>query len=177
MSIHKLKGTLLEKICAAAQKAFGQRPQQLEIGFPPNTAMGHFAVACFPLARQFRKSPAEIAGKIAENIDLDDVLREANAAGPYLNVNVSPGVLFGSVCAEIISSAKTFGDSSAGRDKRVMVEYLSPNTNKPLHLGHLRNGALGMSVSRLFEATGHRVIKANLLNNQGVHIYKSMIAG
>jgi arginyl-tRNA synthetase len=176
MSIQKLKGTLLEKISTAAQKAFGQKPKQLEIGFPPNTEMGHFAVACFPLAKQFRKSPAEIAGKIAENIDLDDVLREASAAGPYLNVTVSPDVLFGSVCAEIISSDKTFGNSSDGRDKRVMVEYLSPNTNKPLHLGHLRNGALGMSVSRLFEATGHRVIKANLVNDRGVHICKSMLA-
>jgi arginyl-tRNA synthetase len=57
-----------------------------------------------------------------------------------------------------------------------MVEYLSPNTNKPLHLGHLRNGALGMSVARLYEATGHWVVKANLINDRGVHICKSMLA-
>ncbi len=57
-----------------------------------------------------------------------------------------------------------------------MVEYLAPNTNKPLHLGHLRNGALGMAVSNMFAATGHRVIKANLVNDRGVHICKSMLA-
>jgi arginyl-tRNA synthetase len=176
MSILKLKQKLLEKIDAAAKKAYGQIPQQLEIGFPPNPDMGHFTVPCFPLAKQFRQSPAEIAGKIAQNTDTDDVLLKADAAGPYLNLKVSPGVLFESVCAEIIASDMRFGDSAAGRDKRVMVEYLSPNTNKPLHLGHLRNGALGMSVSRLFEATGHWVIKANLINDRGVHICKSMLA-
>jgi arginyl-tRNA synthetase len=57
-----------------------------------------------------------------------------------------------------------------------MVEYLSPNTNKPLHLGHLRNGALGMAVANLLTAAGHYVIKANLINNRGVHICKSMLA-
>jgi arginyl-tRNA synthetase len=176
MPIQKLKQRLFEKIGKAAQEAFGQQPEQLEIGFPPSTEMGHFAVACFPLAKQFRKSPAEIAGKIAESIVSDDVLQEASAAGPYLNIHVSTGVLFGDVCSEIISSENTFGDSFVGRDKRVMVEYLSPNTNKPLHLGHLRNGALGMSVSRLFEATGHWVVKANLVNDRGVHICKSMLA-
>ncbi len=63
-----------------------------------------------------------------------------------------------------------------GRGKRAMVEYLAPNTNKPLHLGHLRNGALGMAVSNMFAATGHWVVKANLVNDRGVHICKSMLA-
>ena len=138
MSIQKLKGLLLDKIGAAAQKAFGQKPEQLEIGFPPNTDLGHFAVPFFSLAKQFRKSPAEIAGKIAENIAVDDVLEAANASGPYLNINVSPAVLFGDICSEIVSADENYGKSLTGVNKRVMVEYLSPNTNKPLHLGHLR---------------------------------------
>jgi arginyl-tRNA synthetase len=176
MSVKILKETLLEKIGVAAQKAYNQKPEGLEIGFPPNPDLGHFGVACFPLAKQFRKSPAEIAEKLADNMALDDVLQKAVATGPYLNLTLSTAVLFGDLCSEISSEDNSYGESSTGCDKRVMVEYLSPNTNKPLHLGHLRNGALGMSVARLYEATGHWVVKANLINDRGVHICKSMLA-
>jgi len=176
MPVKILQELLLEKIAAAAQKIYNQPPDGLEIGFPPQTDLGHFAVGCFPLAKQFRKSPAEIAGKLAANMATDDVLQKAIATGPYLNLTVSPAILFGDISSEIISADNTYGKSSAGRDKRVMVEYLSPNTNKPLHLGHLRNGALGMSVARLYESTGHWVVKANLINDRGVHICKSMLA-
>ena len=176
MPVKILQESLLEKIAAAAQKIYNQLPDSLEIGFPPNTDLGHFAVGCFPLAKQFRKSPAEIARKLAENMATDDVLQKAIATGPYLNLTVSPAILFGDISSEIISADNTYGESSAGRNKRVMVEYLSPNTNKPLHLGHLRNGALGMSVARLYESTGHWVVKANLINDRGVHICKSMLA-
>ena len=176
MPAKKLKDALLEKIAAAAKKIYNQDPEGLEVGFPPDTSLGHFAVACFPLAKQFRTSPAEIAAKLAENMPPDDVLEKATATGPYLNLNLRPAVLFGDICSAISSTDSRFGESSSGHAKRVMVEYLSPNTNKPLHLGHLRNGALGMSVARLYEATGHRVIKANLINDRGVHICKSMLA-
>jgi len=176
MTVKILQEALLKKITSAAQKIYNQIPDGLEIGFPPSTDLGHFAVGCFPLAKQFRKSPAEIAKKLAENMAADDVLQKAIATGPYLNLTVSPAVLFGDICSEIISADNSYGESSAGRGKRVMVEYLSPNTNKPLHLGHLRNGALGMSVARLYESTGHRVVKANLINDRGVHICKSMLA-
>jgi arginyl-tRNA synthetase len=176
MTVKILQEELLKKITAAAQKIYNQIPDGLEIGFPPNTDLGHFAVGCFPLAKQFRKSPAEIAKILAENMATDDVLQKAIATGPYLNLTVSPAVLFGDMCSEIISADNNYGESSAGCDQRVMVEYLSPNTNKPLHLGHLRNGALGMSVARLYQSTGHRVVKANLINDRGVHICKSMLA-
>ena len=176
MPVKRLKEALLDKITAAAQKIYNQIPDGLEIGFPPNTDLGHFAVACFPLARQFRSSPADIAKKLAENILPDDVLQKATATGPYLNLTLFPGVLFGDICSEIFAADSSYGESLTGRNKRVMVEYLSPNTNKPLHLGHLRNGALGMSVAKLYETTGHWVVKANLINDRGVHICKSMLA-
>ena len=78
MPVKRLKEALLDKIAAAAQKIYSQKPDGLEIGFPPNTDLGHFAVACFPLAKQFRTSPVEIAKKLAENIPPDDVLQKAN---------------------------------------------------------------------------------------------------
>jgi arginyl-tRNA synthetase len=176
MPVDKLKETILDKISAAAEKAYGQLPEQLEIGFPPNTEMGHFAVGCFPLAKQFRKSPAEIAANIVDHLQPDDIIAEVSAAGPYINLKIAGNVLFGDVCSQIISRDMAYGSSDLGQGRRAMVEYLAPNTNKPLHLGHLRNGALGMAVANMYQATGHWVVKANLVNDRGVHICKSMLA-
>jgi arginyl-tRNA synthetase len=176
MPVDKLKKTILETIGVATEKAYGQLPEHLEIGFPPNTAMGHFAVGCFSLAKQFRKPPAEIAGNIVDHLQPDDVIAEVSAAGPYINLNITGNILFGEVCNHIISRGHAYGTSDMGRGRRAMVEYLAPNTNKPLHLGHLRNGALGMAVANMYQATGHWVVKANLVNDRGVHICKSMLA-
>ncbi|CAB1064984.1 Arginyl-tRNA synthetase (EC [Olavius sp. associated proteobacterium Delta 1] len=176
MPVDKLKETILDKIGAATEKAYGQLPEQLEVGFPPNTEMGHFAVGCFALAKQFRKSPAEIAGNIVDHLQADDVIAEVSAAGPYINLKIAGNILFGDVCNQIISRDTAYGSSDMGRGRRAMVEYLAPNTNKPLHLGHLRNGALGMAVANMYQATGHWVVKANLVNDRGVHICKSMLA-
>jgi len=176
MPVDKLKETILEKIGAAAEKAYGQLPQHLEIGFPPNPEMGHFAIGCFPLAKQFRKSPAEIAANIVDHLQPDDVIAQVSAAGPYINLTIAGNMLFGDVCNHIISRDSAYGSSDMGRGRRAMVEYLAPNTNKPLHLGHLRNGALGMAVANMYKATGHWVVKANLVNDRGVHICKSMLA-
>jgi arginyl-tRNA synthetase len=176
MTVEKLKETILNKIGEASEKAYGQPAQHLEVGFPPNVEMGHFAVGCFPLAKQFRKSPAEIAKNIVEQLQPDDLITGAGAAGPYINLKVSGKVLFGDVCNLIIGRDAAYGSSDMGEGRRAMVEYLAPNTNKPLHLGHLRNGALGMAVSNMYQATGHWVVKANLVNDRGVHICKSMLA-
>ena len=176
MPVEKIKETLLHQIGAATKKAWGQMPEQLEIGFPPNTDMGHFAVGCFPLAKQLRKPPAEIARNIVDHIQPDDVIVKVNAAGPYINLEIAGKVLFGDVCTHIISRDIAYGSSDMGQGKRAMVEYLAPNTNKPLHLGHLRNGSLGMAVANMFATTGHTIIRANLVNDRGVHICKSMLA-
>ena len=176
MPVEKLKETLINKISAATQRAFGRIPEQLEIGFPPNASMGHFAVGCFPLAKQFRQSPAEIAAKIVDHMQPDEVIVEVRVAGPYINLEIAGNVLFGDVCTQIIGRDVAYGSCAMGRGKRAMVEYLAPNTNKPLHLGHLRNGSLGMAVSNMYAATGHTVIRANLVNDRGVHICKSMLA-
>ena len=176
MPVARIKEAILKKISAAAQKAYDHPTDRLEIGFPPTTEMGHFAVGCFPLAKLFRKPPAEIAANIVAQIEPDDVIVKAGAAGPYINLKISEDLLFGDVCGHIISRDAEYGSSDAGQGKRAMVEYLAPNTNKPLHLGHLRNGALGMAVANMYQATGHWVVKANLVNDRGVHICKSMLA-
>ncbi|MCZ6681252.1 MAG: arginine--tRNA ligase [Candidatus Poribacteria bacterium] len=176
MSIVRIKAETLTAVEAACENVFGQKPETLKLGYPPKVEFGDFAVECFPLAKQFRQNPAKIAQAIAAEIQPSESIQGATAVGPYLNFKIYNRVLFGAVSAEIIREGADFGNSDSGRCQRVMVEYMSPNTNKPLHLGHIRNGVLGMAVSNLLEATGHTVVKANLVNDRGVHICKSMLA-
>jgi len=176
MPITRIKEAILKKISTAAHSAYGRPADRLEIGFPPNPEMGHFAVGCFPLAKLFRRSPAEIAADLVAQIAPDDVIAKAGAAGPYINLQIHENFLFGDVCNHIIGRDAEYGSADIGHGKRAMVEYLAPNTNKPLHLGHLRNGALGMAVANMYQATGHWVVRANLVNDRGIHICKSMLA-
>jgi arginyl-tRNA synthetase len=176
MPVGRLKQHLFEKIAAACRRIFEHAPGQLDVGFPPDPQLGHFAVGCFPLSKTLRCSPAEIAKTLAAGITTDDVIQAAVASGPYINFTLDPRRLFGDTFAGISPTGQKYGDSRAGEGRRVMVEYLSPNTNKPLHLGHLRNAALGMAVSRMLAAVGHPVVKSILINDRGVHICKSMLA-
>ena len=192
MPISSLQTEILSAVEAACKAVYGQQLQGLKVGYPPNVTLGDFTVECFPLAKQFRQSPAKIAQALADRIQPGHIFQEVKAVGPYLNFKVHNAVLFGEVCTEIIErqmhdplslplakgeqEGVGFGGSATGQGQRVMVEYMSPNTNKPLHLGHMRNGVLGMGVARLLEAMGYEVIKANLINDRGVHICKSMLA-
>ena len=176
MLIDGIKTEILTVVEAACQNRFGQKPEALKLGYPPQVELGDFTVECFPLAKQFRQNPAQIAQAIAAEIEPSESIQSVRAVGPYLNVKVHNRALFGGVCDEIVRQRESLGNTNMGQGQRVMVEYLSPNTNKPLHLGHIRNGVLGMGVSKLLEATGHTVIKANLVNDRGVHICKSMLA-
>lgn len=148
----------------------------LRLDYPPNIELGDFAVSGFELSKMLKKSPVEIAQKIATAITADDIIEKAQATGPYVNIKIKNNILFGAVCSEAINRNDSFGSPESKEGEKVMVEYLSPNTNKPLHLGHLRNGSLGMAISRLLSFFGNDVIKANLVNDRGVHICKSMLA-
>ena len=176
MLIASIKTEILTTVKAACQEQFGQQPEVLKLGYPPQVELGDFTVECFPLAKQFRQNPAQIAQAIATEIEPSGSIQSVEAVGPYLNVKIHNHALFSGVCNELVGQGACLGNTNIGQGQRVMVEYLSPNTNKPLHLGHIRNGVLGMGVSKLLEATGHEVIKANLVNDRGVHICKSMLA-
>ncbi len=142
---------------------------------PPDENMGHLAFACFPLARVLKRAPPLIAGSLAENWKETACFSQVKATGPYLNFFFNPDYLADElvkVCAE----DTTYGNNESGSGKSLMVEYSSPNTNKPLHLGHCRNNLLGMVLSNILDKNGYTVIKANLVNDRGVHICKSMLA-
>ncbi len=175
MDSRELKNAILFRIKKAVENVFGSLPEAANLVFPPSVDFGDFAFECFPLAKQFKKSPKDIARKVTESLETDSLIQKIQAAGPYINITVCREALFGNLCTDIIKN-DTFCSPFVDKPQRVMVEYLSPNTNKPLHLGHLRNGSLGMAVSNLLEACGYNVTKVNLINNRGIHICKSMIA-
>lgn len=174
-TIRETKEEIKRFIEELAEHTYGIKPTKLNLNYPPNIELGNFAIGCFQLARQLRKSPNQVAKKLAEVCICQEPIAEVNATGPYLNLKLSQQALFEITCLDAISSGSDFGKSELIGDQ-VMVEYLSPNTNKPLHLGHMRNGCLGMAISNILKATGCQVIKANLINDRGVHICKSMLA-
>jgi len=176
MTIQDLEQHILLKAQNALRSVYSVEEEiNLSLTISPDTAMGHLTIACFPLAKPLRQNPIQIAEQIASHIISDNIIEQAIAKGPYINFVLKIQSLFGSVYQEITSQKDSFGIQPSSSE-RVMVEYLSPNTNKPLHLGHLRNGALGMAISNLLVAYGDKVVKANLINDRGIHICKSMLA-
>jgi arginyl-tRNA synthetase len=150
---------------------------KMEVVYPPNKIEGDFSLPCFPLIKKLKNNPTEIAKQLAEKIKLKDegVIDIVKPAGPYLNFFVNKDKQ-----AEIILTSILNKDSiSLGLERvkeRVMIEYVSPNTNKPLHLGHGRNAFLGSALSNILEENNYRVVKTCLVNDRGIHISKSMLA-
>ncbi|MGA2545103.1 MAG: arginine--tRNA ligase [Rectinemataceae bacterium] len=144
---------------------------------PPKAELGDFGFPMFPYAKLLRAAPAQVAQALASIIARDpeaSTLGTAAAEGPYLNVRLARA----SITADLLKEADSpsWGRGAALKGKKVMVEFSSPNTNKPLHLGHLRNDVLGESLSRILTAAGAEVRKINHINDRGVHICKSMLA-
>lgn len=135
---------------------------------------GDVTLVTFPLLKTSRKSPEATGQEIGEWLSANVPEIEAfNVVKGFLNIRLAPA--FWKEVYEEIASDGNFGHlPSTG--KTIMVEFSSPNTNKPLHLGHVRNNLLGWSVSRLLEENGNKVIKVNLVNDRGIHICKSMVA-
>jgi arginyl-tRNA synthetase len=139
---------------------------------PLDSELADYAFPCFVLAKKYKKSPVEIAKQLASRIKIGKgkEIENIGVIGPYINFFINKKRL-----AERIIKIKEDYGKKKGKQK-IMVEFPSPNTNKPLHLGHLRNMAIGESVSRLLEFAGNEVIRVNLNNDRGVHICKSMVA-
>ena len=173
MTLSQIKQHISDKAREAIKAAFSISDVTVPaLVFPPNVEMGDFALEAFALAKPLRRPAVQVAGELAAAFSKDEVIDSIAPAGPYVNFKIKPEVLFGGIIEEILNSKH--GVEKSGR--RVMVEYLSPNTNKPLHLAHLRNGVIGMALSRLLEASGDEVIKVSIINDRGIHICKAMLA-
>lgn len=137
---------------------------------------GNLTVMVFPWVKAARKSPEQVGREIGDwLVDNEPAVSRYNVIKGFLNIVIEP-TFWNSVLAHI-ESTPDYGITPVTEDSPlVMVEYSSPNTNKPLHLGHVRNNLLGYSLSRILAACGNRVIKTNIVNDRGIHICKSMIA-
>ena len=149
-------------------------PESLQIQPTRKEFEGDYTLVVFPLLRISHASPEATGAAIGEYLAAGvPEIASFNVVKGFLNILLSP-VYWDELLEEIASDGKFGQLPSTG--KRIMVEFSSPNTNKPLHLGHIRNNLLGDSVSRILSAAGNEVIKATLVNDRGIHICKSMLA-
>ncbi len=154
------------------------KPEEIEsaLEIPKNYENGDFAFPCFFLARQLKSNPHDIALDIRSKIkDLHSGFQEIQTVGPYLNFFIDRKALALNLIQDILIKKDNFGKIGKNNQK-IMVEFPGPNTNKPLHLGHLRNMSIGESVSRILEFAGFKIIRGNIVNDRGIHICKSMAA-
>jgi len=147
---------------------------EISLEKPAQPEFGDYAFPCFLLAKEMKKSPALIAKDIAAKIKPSKLVQKAEAKGPYVNFFVKKDALAEDVLAKIAKEKDSYG--SAKHKEKIMIEYVAPNTNKPLHLGHVRNLLLGESLAKIYEFLGCKVIRVNLNNDRGVHICKAMLA-
>ena len=182
------KSTFKEIVSKGVLDFFAEKGLEMEAGLleklvvqnAPNPEMGDLGCPMFIFAKAARMPPPQIAAGVAEKIT-DSSLGKVLAVGPYVNIKLDKAGAASPILSAIATQKDSYGSFNQDGKKplegrRVMIEFSSPNTNKPLHLGHIRNDALGESVSRILKAAGADVYKVDLINNRGVHICKSMLA-
>ncbi len=149
-----------------------------DFDLPPNKELGDLSLACFSLAKTLKESPDSIASKIAEKLKVEnDLIEFAEAVGPYVNFRFNSEIFINAILKEILEKEQDFGSLKIkSKSDKYIIEFSAPNTNKPLHLGHLRNTLLGNAMNNLFIRNGVKSIKLNLINDRGIHICKSMLA-
>ena len=166
---------LLEAVSRSVVALYGAlEGEQLQIQKTRKEFEGDYTLVVFPLLKRSRKSPEATATEIGEYMTANiPEIKAFNVIKGFLNLTLDSS-FWSARFAEIVA-AENYGQApDSGRT--IMIEYSSPNTNKPLHLGHVRNNLLGYSVAQILAANGHKVIKANLVNDRGIHICKSMLA-
>ena len=175
--------TIEEKLIAGVQAAvkslygFEAPAQQVQLQKTRDEFEGHLTVVVFPFVKAARKSPEMVGEEIGKYLveNAGDVVAKYNVVKGFLNLVISdaPWIdLLNQVNADPQFGFQPVTDKSP----LVMIEYSSPNTNKPLHLGHVRNNLLGSALARIVEANGNKVVKTNIVNDRGIHICKSMLA-
>lgn len=169
-----LEATLRSEINHAVASLFNQQPDQLLIQPTNKEFAGSHTLVCFPLTKTTRKKPEDIGAAIGEFLLANSsVVSDFNVVKGFLNLTLHDN-------AWIKTLTNIFGNDDYGQlpanGEEIMIEYSSPNTNKPLHLGHLRNNFLGWSVSEIYKANGYKVHKVQIINDRGIHICKSMAA-
>ena len=178
MIMHRIEEYLRSAAFEAALELWKEpiSEDQLQIQKTRKDFDGEFTIVVFPLLRISRNNPEETARMLGQALlSKSEILESYNVIKGFLNLTVRDHYWISLLKNEFQDPA--YGMKTRGTDPpKVMIEFSSPNTNKPLHLGHIRNNLLGYSVAKILEASGHMVRKVNLVNDRGIHICKSMLA-
>ena len=175
--------TIEEKLIAGVQEAvkalYGMEAtaQQVQLQKTREEFEGHLTVVVFPFVKAARKAPDMVGNEIGQYLveHAGDVVAKFNVVKGFLNLVISDAPWI-SLLNQINADPKFGFQPVTDQSPLVMIEYSSPNTNKPLHLGHVRNNLLGSALARIVEANGNKVVKTNIVNDRGIHICKSMLA-
>ena len=172
-----VEAKLKEKVLEAIQKIYEQTPDinLIQIQKTRKTFKGDYTLVVFPLLRISKKPPEQTAKEIGEYLKNHiSEIKEYNILKGFLNLSIDNS--FWVHFLNSVSKNPNYGVLKKENPRTVMIEYSSPNTNKPLHLGHIRNNLLGYSVAKIIKASGDNIVKVNLVNDRGIHICKSMLA-
>ena len=174
-----LENILTKKVQEAVKDLYGIEvsEQQVQLQKTRPEFEGDITLVVFPFVKAARKAPAQVATEIGEALQ-GDLVEKFNAVQGFLNLSIAQTYWLEQLQA--IANTENYGcqnrTKADGTQPLMMVEYSSPNTNKPLHLGHVRNNLLGYSIAKIQEANGWKVVKTNIVNDRGIHICKSMLA-
>jgi len=174
----KIEDQITAAALAAVKELYGAEipAQMIQLQKTKANFEGNLTLVTFPLLKTSRKSPEATAQEVGEYLKANcKAIADFNVVKGFLNLVIAPAAWIGLL--NDIHSDEKFGEQQVTADSPLaMVEYSSPNTNKPLHLGHVRNNLLGWSLSKIMEANGYKVVKTNIVNDRGIHICKSMLA-
>ena len=174
----KIEQQLTAAVASAIKTLYGQEAaeNQIQLQKTKKEFEGHLTLVVFPLLRISRKKPEDTAREIGEYLAANSPLIEKyNAVNGFLNLTISSSSWIG-LLLDIHHDAQYGIVAPTEESPLVMIEYSSPNTNKPLHLGHVRNNLLGWALANVIAANGNKVVKTNIVNDRGIHICKSMLA-
>lgn len=174
----KIEQQLTAAVASAIKTLYGQEAaeNQIQLQKTKKEFEGHLTLVVFPLLRISRKKPEDTAHEIGEYLAANSPLIEKyNAVNGFLNLTISSSSWIG-LLLDIHHDAQYGIVAPTEESPLVMIEYSSPNTNKPLHLGHVRNNLLGWALANVIAANGNKVVKTNIVNDRGIHICKSMLA-
>jgi len=170
-----IEQSLISAISTALSSLFGIDNASPQLEPTKEGFEGDFTLVVFPFLKASKKNPEETAKAIGEYlIQHNKEVAGYNVVKGFLNITLAPNIWIDWLESNAFNA--DFGKATKTTDERILVEYSSPNTNKPLHLGHIRNNLLGYSIAKILEANGHQVKTCNLINDRGIHICKSMLA-
>lgn len=170
----QLQKILSKNVIDAFDKLFNVRVENIEFQPTKKEFEGDITIVIFPFVKLLKQTPKDIAEKLGSSLEKQDCVVKYNVVSGFLNLVISDDYYLDFF--ESIKSNEKYGFIAPATNDAVMVEYSSPNTNKPLHLGHIRNNLLGYSVSEILKASGKKVYKTQIINDRGIHICKSMVS-